>query len=555
MRWLSQIKQYRRENPLAVRLLAYILLFSSLITLLSTGLQIYLDYRNDLSIIDDRIRQMEATSLGNLANDVWLINSKQIQTQLNDLYLLPDMHYLQLDTQYEEHFSAGEPPRPDTPLIKRSYTLKHSTPEGEHYELGTLQININLERIYRHLQEQVLVILATQGVKTFLVSIFILYIFWQLVTQHLGTLSRYAGTLTLQRLHLPLQLQRYPHQQSDELSQVVNAINRMRESLLDDIDKRQQAENALAELNEQLEARVLRRTEKLEQINSELNRTLAQLQGTQAQLVEAEKMAALGSLVAGVAHEINTPLGIGLTAATFLRDKVHEQQRHAPTQKTAEDSAFQALAIESCELIANNLQRAAQLISAFKQVSVDQASEQRRIFDLGDYLQEILLSMAPRLKRSAPQITISCPPGLLLNSYPGALYQILSNLIQNSLIHGFAEQPEGKIWIEATATAEAISLDYCDNGTGIDSAIRTKIFDPFFTTRRNLGCSGLGLHIAYNLASQLLQGRLCCLEPDNDTGSQASAGAHFRLELPNNHRLHEQQPTQNDHDTLTQLRH
>jgi len=532
MDWSSQIKQYRHENPLAVRLLAYILLFSSLITLLSTGLQIYLNYRNDLSIIDDRIKQMEATSLGNLANDVWLINSKQIQTQLNDLYQLPDMHYLQLDTQYEEHFSAGSPPRPDIPLIKRSYTLKHTTPEGEHYVLGTLQININLERIYRHLKEQVLVILTTQGIKTFLVSIFILYIFWKLVTQHLGSLSRYAGTLTLERLHLPLQLQRRQRPQPDELSQVVNAINSMRQSLLDDIEKREHAEKALAELNEQLEARVSQRTEELEQTNRELNRTLAELQGTQAQLVEAEKMAALGSLVAGVAHEINTPLGIGLTAATFLRDKANAQQRRSLTPQNTEASEFQALAIESCELIASNLQRAAQLISAFKQVSVDQASEQRRIFDLGEYLQEILLSMAPRLKRSAPQITINCPPGLILNSYPGALYQILSNLIQNSLIHGFAEQPQGKIWINVTETTEAITLTYQDNGTGIDSAVRTKVFDPFFTTRRNLGCSGLGLHIAYNLASQLLQGRLCCLEPNTAEGDPSATGAHFRLELP-----------------------
>ncbi|MEH6824108.1 MAG: ATP-binding protein [Motiliproteus sp.] len=531
MHWLSQLKQYRRENPLAVRLLAYILLFSSLITLLSTALQLYLNYSNELSVIDDRIQQMEATSLGNLANDVWLINGSQIQTQLDDLYQLPDMHYLQLDTQFDERFSAGEPPPPNIPLIQRSYPLEHITPEGERYALGTLQININLQRVHRHLKEQILVILAAQGVKTFLVSIFILYLFWVLVTQHLGALSRYAGSLTLDHLDQPLQLKRR-HQHDDELSQVVNAINGMRLSLMDDIDKRKQAERALAELNEQLEARVRQRTGELEQMNSELNRTLAQLRGTQAQLVESEKMAALGNLVAGVAHEINTPLGIGLTAATFLRDQAYAQQRAPAQQAQHAGDEFQALAIESCELITTNLQRAAQLISAFKQVSADQSSEQRRIFDLGDYLQEVVLSMAPRLKRSAPQIDISCPPGLILNSYPGAFYQILSNLILNSLIHGFAEQPGGRIWIEVNVTADAMQLTYRDNGVGIDAAVRARVFDPFFTTRRNLGCSGLGLHIAYNLASQILQGRLCCLAPD----TEQAPGASFRIELPESHR-------------------
>ena len=534
MRWLSQLKQYRRENPLAVRLLAYILVFSSLITLLSTALQIYLDYRNDLAVIDDRIQQMEATSLGNLTNDVWLINSKQIQTQLNDLYQLPDMHYLQLDTQFKERFSSGTIPDHDTPLIKRSYILEHITPEGERYALGTLQINLSLERIHRHLKEQILVILATQGIKTFLVSIFILYIFWKLVTQHLGTLSRYAGTLTLDRLDQPLDLRRNADS-ADELSQVVSAINSMRLSLLDDIDKRKQVEQALAELNEQLEARVLKRTHELEQINSELSRTLVKLQGTQAQLVESEKMAALGNLVAGVAHEINTPLGIGLTAATFLRDKTQAQQRHADTQSILAITDYQALAVESCDLITNNLQRAAQLISAFKQVSVDQSSEQLRIFDLGEYLQEILLSMAPRLKKSAPQVDIVCPEGLMLNSYPGAFYQILSNLIQNSLIHGFAEQPNGKIWIAVTENDSSIMIDYQDNGAGIPDSIRSKVFDPFFTTRRNLGCSGLGLHIAYNLCAQLLQGRICCLA----SGEDQTGGARFRIEIPASHRLGE----------------
>ncbi len=531
MNWLSHLNQRRRDSPLAVRLLAYILLFSSLITLLSTALQVYFEYRNDLSVINDRIQQLEATSLDNLANAMWLINSQQIETQLHGLYQLPDMLYLQVDTQFDERFSAGTPPRPDTPLISRNYTLKHTTPEGEQYPLGTLQLDISLERVYQHLKEQVLVILATQAVKTFLVSIFILYIFWNIVTRHLGSLSRYAAALTLDRLEQPLNLKRR-QRRPDELSQVVSAINSMRLSLMDDIDKRRQAEQALSDLNEQLEARVTQRTRELEQINSKLNRTLEQLQGAQAQLVESERLAALGGLVAGVAHEINTPLGIGLTAATYMRDQSALQldNHHRLDGDALVD--FRDMTRECCDLIVSNLQRAAQLVSAFKQVSVDQSSEQRRIFDLGEYLREILQSLAPLLKKSAPEISIRCPAGLILCSYPGAFYQIISNLIQNSLIHGFAEQRGGHIWIEVTEQDHTLVLEYRDDGVGIDSQLHSKVFDPFYTTGRNLGCSGLGLHIAYNLVSQLLQGRLRCLPPDTDQGN----GARFQIELPNSHR-------------------
>ncbi len=532
MNWLSHLNQRRRDSPLAVRLLAYILLFSSLITLLSTALQVYFEYRNDLSVINDRIQQLEATSLDNLANAMWLINSQQIETQLHGLYQLADMLYLQVDTQFDERFSAGTPPRPDTPLISRNYTLKHTTPEGEQYPLGTLQLDISLERVYQHLKEQVLVILATQAVKTFLVSIFILYIFWNIVTRHLGSLSRYAAALTLDRLEQPLTLKRR-QRRPDELSQVVNAINSMRLSLLDDIDKRQQAEQALSDLNEQLEARVTQRTRELEQINGKLNHTLEQLQGAQAQLVESERLAALGGLVAGVAHEINTPLGIGLTAATYMRDQSALQLDNHRRLDGDALVDFRDMTRECCDLIVSNLQRAARLVSAFKQVSVDQSSEQRRNFDLGEYLQEILQSLAPLLKKSAPEISIRCPAGLILCSYPGAFYQIISNLIQNSLIHGFGEQRGGHIWIEVTEQDHTLVLEYRDDGVGIDSQLHSKVFDPFYTTGRNLGCSGLGLHIAYNLVSQLLQGRLRCLPPGTDQGN----GARFQIELPNSHRL------------------
>jgi len=524
MRWIHHLKKFRRENPLAVRLLAYILLFSSLITLLSTATQLYLDYRNDLALINERIEQLETTSLDEIANQVWLINDDRIRAQLDGLFQLPDLQYLRLQTPFGAQFSAGRLPDRSMPLLKRRYPLSHTTTEGESYELGTLEVFFDLSRVYQNLYDRVLVIFATQGVKTFLVSIFILYIFWHLVTQHLGTLARYARALTPDALDRPLKLER-PRDSRDELNEVVSAINSMRESLQQDIGQRIRAEQALAELNERLEARVQQRTQELVQANRELSSTLDQLRNTQSQLVESEKMAALGNLVAGVAHEINTPIGIGLTAATYLQGKAAERQRRAP--ESAEPDEFTALALESSGLITQNLQRAAQLVNAFKQVSADQSSEQPRRLVLHQYLDEILLSMAPRLKQIPARVDIDCPPDLALYSYPGALYQILVNLIQNSLIHGFNEQPGGAIQIQLSHSGNQTTLDYRDDGIGIDAAIRAKVFDPFFTTRRHAGSTGLGLHIAYNLSTQCLGGSLRCLPP----AAEQHRGAHFVLTM------------------------
>ena len=402
--------------------------------------------------------------------------------------------------------------------VERSYELEHRSEEGRLFPLGTLRVVISLEEIYQRLADKVLVILTTQGIKTFLVSIFILTIFHRLVTQHLGTMADYARKLTLDRLDRPLILSRRKQQRQDELSQVVHSINHMRESLLDDIALRERAEQELATLNAELEQRVVDRTAELEKTNRELQTTLDELRQTQQQLVESEKLAALGGLVAGVAHEINTPIGIGFTAASWLADQARlSRQKEGETPLTA-------TAIESSELICQNLERATQLISAFKQVSVDQSSEQRRRFDMAAYLDEILISLKPRLKQANPTIALHCPNGLMLDSYPGAFYQVFTNLIINSLIHGFENQPGGEIDIEVNVEGDLLRIDYRDNGVGLPDGWQHKVFEPFVTTKRNQGCTGLGMHITYNLVSQLLRGHIRCLPTDQ--------GAYFRIELP-----------------------
>ncbi|MEH6576931.1 MAG: ATP-binding protein [Amphritea sp.] len=517
MSLLQRFNQLRHQKPLGLRLLAAILLYSSVITLIATGTQLWLDYRYELSAIDERLQQIEASSLNSLANSLWEISPAQIQVQLDGLYQLPDVRYLEINSQFDDFYVAGSKPE-SGPIVERHYVLEYSDTSHKSVHVGELTLIISLDEVYRRLADKVLVILASQGIKTFLVSIFILTLFNRLITQHLGTMAEYARRLKLDQLDTPLTLKRNRKHQDDELSQVVNSMNSMRESMLHDMSKREDAERSLAKLNAELEQRVTDRTRELEERNVELHDTLGKLQATQQQLVESKKLAALGGLVAGVAHEINTPIGIGFTAASFLADqaKLYQQQN--------KDNPLASTAVESSQLICQNLERAAQLINAFKQVSVDQSSEQRRRFDLIQYMDEILLSLKPRLKQCKPEIIILGPEHLVLDSYPGSYYQIFTNLILNSLLHGFENHSGGKITIEIKPQAERLLIEYRDNGVGVPDGWQYKLFEPFMTTKRNQGCSGLGMHIAFNLVSQLLQGHISCLPSDQ--------GAHFRIDLP-----------------------
>ena len=294
-----------------------------------------------------------------------------------------------------------------------------------------------------------------------------------------------------------------------------------------DITVLKSAEESLRKLNEELESRVEMRTADLRTANVELRRTLEQLTLAQRQLLESEKMAALGGLVAGVAHEINTPLGVTVTAASHLQEECARLARLAADNDLTPDNLreFQNTANEIAQIILRNLNRADRLIRSFKLIAVDQTTEERRVIELGAYLNEILTSLGPVLKKTPHRVTIECPDSLPLNTYPGALYQIVSNLVMNSLTHGFEPGQAGAISITAQRAGALVLLQYTDDGRGMSEEVRAQIFEPFFTTRRGEGGSGLGMHVVYNLVTQLLKGSI-------RVESTPGAGARFEISLP-----------------------
>jgi PAS domain S-box-containing protein len=261
-------------------------------------------------------------------------------------------------------------------------------------------------------------------------------------------------------------------------------------------------------------------------MESELPRTLNSLNAAQLQLLQSEKLASLGNLVAGVAHEINTPVGVGITAASYLQQEIDNIISLIDNDEPHPDLVrrFETLK-ESSNIVLKNLVRAGNLISSFKQVSIDQSSDTSRTFKVKEYLEEIILSLHHDLKKTKHLIRLECDAALILNSYPGSWAQILTNLIMNFLIHAYGADDAGTIRISVRQEGDVILLMYSDDGCGIDFEIQPKIFDPFFTTKRNQGGTGLGLSIVYSIVTQRLNGTITC-------ESSPKEGTAFIIRLP-----------------------
>ncbi len=303
------------------------------------------------------------------------------------------------------------------------------------------------------------------------------------------------------------------------------------------VSDRQQAQ--LGTLNQELARR-----------SAEAEEALDRLKDAQETLVQAEKLASLGALVAGIAHEINTPLGIALSCASHLADATTRMGALAAADDMGIDDfeRYVATATDTSTLILANCERAAALIRSFKQVAVDRTSSERRHFDLATSIGETLVSLGPRLRQAGHRIAVSCPTGLDIDGYPGALSQVLTNFVMNAVIHGFDEGVVGTIAITAEAvaanqvrlvtapdgtlsitaepvTGSQIRLICRDDGKGIPEQHLGRIFDPFFTTRRGTGGTGLGLHVVYNLVTGPLQGSLA-------VASELGQGTTFTMTFP-----------------------
>lgn len=276
----------------------------------------------------------------------------------------------------------------------------------------------------------------------------------------------------------------------------------------------------------QLEQRVDKRTLELRVVNQTLQGTLDRLQQTQHYLVQSEKLAALGSLVAGVAHELNTPIGNGLTVATTMCDSCDEMKQNLAQGLTrAALENFLRDMDEGAHLVSRNLEKASELVSGFKQVAMDRTSAQRRRFSLTAILQETRLTLSPAFKRTPFIVNIDVAEDVTLDSYPGPLGQVITNLLNNALVHAFDGRTAGTVVMRAEKRHNAVEIVVEDDGVGIAEEHLNRIFDPFFTTKLGAGGSGLGMHIVHNIVTGILGGKI-------HLWSQQGKGTRFILILP-----------------------
>jgi signal transduction histidine kinase len=305
------------------------------------------------------------------------------------------------------------------------------------------------------------------------------------------------------------EVEELPESRRDELGDVIRGFNAVQRKVKTILERTREAED---------EAR---------SSQHETARAMDDLRRAQESLLQAERLASLGSLVAGVAHEINTPVGIALTSASVLKeatDEVIEQVRHGAIKKS-DIVRYLETAAESTRLIMNNAYRAAHLIHSFKQIAVDQVSEARRRFDLKEYVGEVVSSLQPKLKQTRIGITLDVADDITLDTYPGALAQVVTNLVLNCVLHAFGPDQTGQILISARRDGGAVELQVSDDGKGIAPDMLDKVFDPFVTTKRGQGGTGLGLNIVFNLIVKQFGGTIAVT-------STPGLGACFTLRIP-----------------------
>jgi signal transduction histidine kinase len=274
-------------------------------------------------------------------------------------------------------------------------------------------------------------------------------------------------------------------------------------------------------------ARLAAGSEALQAKNRELEQTLEYLGVAHNELMRQEKLASLGALVAGIAHEVNTPLGICVTAVSYLAEQT-TKVRARLAEKTLSEPELQghlATAEDTLRILTSNVDRASSLVRSFKQVAVDQSSEGVREIRPGEYFEEVLRSLRLQFKGMKHVISVDCDPELRIRSIPGALSQIVNNLVINSIVHGFENMEQGHARIRVHCEGPMLTIDYQDDGCGMPAEALKHLFDPFYTTKRGMGGSGLGANVVYNLVTTKLGGAI-------SVDSEPGHGLHYRIRLP-----------------------
>lgn len=556
------------QTSLSRKLLTKVLSVYFILTFVVTLGQIVAEYFNTKSHINGELSTLQQTISGSLTRAIWELNTQQALIIADGLLAIPSIEGIivrddsgAVITQLGQYIDITE--KYSNELVKEGVQLTEQQSglfgytfplifefSGRATQVGDVTLFSSSSIVLDRIKIGIYFLIGNAVLKTTFLIILFLLAFRKQLTLPLAELTQQIEELEMDNLEgAQVQTQ---HLDTNELLVMADAFNRLiarvqdykgqlentqkqlltsnekldqhnlnleqevsrktsglSQAMMDLQQQKQELETKQQALREEIERR--RHTEDaLRSKQVELEKLVNDLRQAQDRLVQSEKMAALGGLVAGITHEVNTPVGIGVTATSFLAEKLQllEQayQDKSLTPKVLEN--FMQEAKQSTELLNTNLQRASELIASFKQIAVDQTSEAIRTIQLQEYLNEIIRSLQPHFKKTKHHIEVNCPENLVLSCPAGAISQIFTNLLMNSLIHGFEHIEEGNINITVVDEGNVVDITYSDNGKGLNTEQLEQLFHPFFTTKRDQGGSGLGTHITYNLVRQTLGGSI-----------------------------------------------
>lgn len=515
------LEEYRLTRKLKVGLsLRHAIVLGIALGILLPALLIgpFLASQNIEREIDGRLRgslkQYASMLEQSMATPVWHVDKQAAQIFVDSIMLNPEVVSIVVeDGSFGTFVSAHRPELKNSSFLTDTRTLKK---DGA--SIGRITIEVSsllVEQEYKKNFWRASAAIILQ----LLISFFLLWqLFQRRMMEPLRQLQRDVDRLGNGQFEEPVQVVR-----PDEIGDLAFGIDCMR-AKLSELMKVQAVHHAT------LEQRVENRTLALHTSNEELKLALETLKNAQKEIQRSERLAALGALVAGVAHELNTPIGNAVTVASTLHEMSQDFNDKMSGGLTRNNlKLFVDNTRQGNDLLLRNLNLASELIGSFKSVAVDRTSAQRRAFQLDDVVKETILTLGTTIKRSAYDVRAQVAAGIVMESYPGPLGQVLTNLINNAIVHGFDGRNHGEIIISAHriegSSPEQVQISVSDNGLGIPDANLGRIFDPFFTTKLGQGGSGLGLNIVYNLIKDVLGGEVV-------VNSEENVGSVFILNLP-----------------------
>lgn len=530
------------KNTIGYKLLKAVFSLYVIIALIITGLHMYSEYVNAKDIVLEDMKNIEKIFLKQMTTTIWNFDTALLEDIISGILVSRSITGVSVQSKEKEVLGNFGAVDNESKITKNSlfsneikvnyqkssysYTFILQSEEYNNNEvLSYITLYSNDKVIYSKVKNNFILIIINSLIKTFALWVIFLFFANRYLTKPFFEIIEVTNNIDSKKLD-NIELE-YSKKEKSEFDILKKTFNDMFFRLKKSYKELNVTNKKNIDLNKNLETKVESRTSALKESNSELEKTILNLNKTKDKLVESEKLASLGSLVSGVAHEINTPIGIGITSATHLIRLTNKITKDYKSDAMTEDDFISYLDASNNlgNLINNNLQKTANLIQSFKKISIEKLDEEKILLNLNSYLSNIVLVLSSRLSSKNITVQIHCDKDLEAFIYKESLNQVMYNLILNSIKHGYKDSNSGEISIYIEKEKEQLRLIYIDDGKGISAENLPKIFNPFFTTSRNEGGTGLGLNIVHNIITKIFKGTIT-------SNSKAQEGVNFTITIP-----------------------